>query len=74
MTNEEILAFRKKEDAFAATPIGAAFIKFKNASATAWVRDTEDTFTERNRVATKEAFEKMYAAEHELRALIEGRL
>lgn len=57
MTNDEILALQAKEKEFVANPIGLAFNKFENAIIRAWVLDTEDSFTERDRVATRQAHE-----------------
>jgi len=72
MTVAEAEAWRAKEDAFRATPIGAAFHRFKNAHARAWIMDTEDSCLDWNRKATKEAHDAAAAAERELRTLFEG--
>lgn len=52
------------------TSLGSAFLRFKNAHAKAWVHDTEDNMSGRDRKSTKEAWEKAEAAERELRALL----
>ncbi len=72
MTNEEIIAYQAKERAFAETPVGAAFNRFKNAHARAWQMDTEDSFTDKDRKGTKEAWKKAEAAEAELRSLLDA--
>jgi hypothetical protein len=73
MTNQEIIMFQQREKAFAATPIGRAFLRFKNAHARAWAQDTEDSFTDKNRKSTKEAWEVANQAERDLRRLLENR-
>ncbi len=72
MTRDELVAYQAKEKAFAATPVGAAFLKLKNAHARAWIQDTEDSFTDKERKSTKEAWAAAYEAERELRLLIGG--
>lgn len=72
MTPQEIRDFQQKELAFANTPIGSAFIRFKNAHARAWTQDTEDSFTDKDRKSTKIAWEAASKAEFELRQLLEG--
>lgn len=71
MTNEEIIAHQAKERAFAATPLGAAFLKFESATARAWQLDTEDSHTDRYRASTRDAWEKHRIARAEFRAMLE---
>jgi len=72
MSREEIVSHQAREQTFASTPIGAAFLKFKNAHARAWIQDTEDNFTDRDRKSTKDAWDRATEAERELRALIDN--
>lgn len=69
-THDSIVAFQAEEKAFATTPIGAAFNRFKSLHATAWVQDTEDSFNDKNRKSTKEAWDKLQVAERELKQII----
>jgi hypothetical protein len=71
MTNEEIIAYQTKERAFAQTPLGKAFHKFENATARAWQLDIEDSFTDRNRKATRDAWAAHSAARQEFREMLE---
>ncbi len=69
-TNEEIIAYQKAIDEFRSTPIGRAFFKYENVLITAWRQDTEDSFTDKNRTSTKEAFTKLVEAKRELLTLL----
>ncbi len=71
MTNEEIIAYQAKERAFTETPLGKAFVAYENATVRAWVLDTEDSYTDRSRKATKDAWEKHKAARAEFREMLE---
>lgn len=70
MTKEEIIAFQRTEKELSATPVGAAFFKFKNALSRAWQLDTEDSLTDRDRKSTKEAHAAAVEAEKNLKAEI----
>lgn len=70
MTRDEVIAHQSKLRAFASTPIGTAFNRFKNAYARAWTQDTEESLTDRNRKSTAEAWVRANEAERELLALI----
>lgn len=70
-TREEILAFQARLDRIRSTPLGAAFFKFKNRAARAWIQDTEDSLTDKDRASTKRAHDLANEAEQELLSLIE---
>lgn len=70
MTREEIVAFQDDLNRFRGTPVGAAFLKFKNAVISAWVNDTEDSFNDKNRASTKRMHDAANTAEKELKAEI----
>lgn len=67
----EIKEWQRRTDAFRATPIGAAFFRFRHKLERASRMDAEDNFLEDNRKATRAAHEEAQAAERELRALLE---
>lgn len=71
MTNEEIIAHQAKERAFAETDLGKAFLAFESATARAWVLDTEDGFNDRDRKATKDAWERQAATRKIIREMLE---
>jgi hypothetical protein len=71
MTREEIIAFQARLDRLRATPLGAAFFKFKQKIQRASIQDTEDSLTDKDRKSTRQAHEEANAAERELLALIE---
>lgn len=71
MTHEEIIAYRAKERAFASTELGKAFIAFEQATIRAWVADTEDSFTNRDRASTKKAWAAYRQAKNTFRALLD---
>jgi hypothetical protein len=71
MTRGELLAYQKKEKAFAETEIGKAFLKFKAAYHKAIARDTEDSFTDKNRRSTQEAWKEALETERAFRALLD---
>jgi len=71
MTREEIYAHRARLASIAQTPLGKAFFSFKNKVIRAWVLDTEDSYTDRNRKSTKIAHEDANFAEAEVLRLIE---
>ena len=52
--------------------IDRAIRLFENAVARAWVLDTEDSFNDKDRKATKEAHTLVDLRRNELRAAIEG--
>lgn len=68
---EDIITWRKRTDAFRATPIGAAFFKFKATLERAVRLDTEDSFTANDRKSTRRAHTEATEAEREFRALLE---
>ena len=69
MTLKEI-RYQQALDDFRATTVGGAFFKFKNALTRASMMDTEDSFTDKNRAATKRASEDADKAEKELLKLL----
>jgi hypothetical protein len=71
MTNEEIVAYRAKERAFAKTDLGKAFLAFESATARAWIFDTEDRFNDRDSEATKNAWEKQASTRKVIREMLE---
>jgi len=71
MTNEEIVAYQAKERAFAETELGKAFLKFERATSRAWVLDTEDGFTDKDRKSTKDAWTAQRQARQEFRDILD---
>ena len=71
MTTEEIIAYQAKEKAFGATPIGAAFFKFKNALQHACNADARLEYLDQGEKAARIAWTKAEEAEREFRALLE---
>lgn len=71
MTREELIEYQRKEKEFGATPMGAAFFKFKNALAAAWREDAAIEYQEsRSEKRAKELWLRADAAESEFRELI----
>jgi hypothetical protein len=56
---------------FTDTEIYKAFSRFKQALITAWIRDTEDQYTERSRRSTKEAMNRARDMENEFLEMLE---
>jgi hypothetical protein len=72
MDKAQIVNLQLRDAAFRATPIGAAFTKFKNAFSRAWIMDTESGYRENvNEKRLRETWEAANAAEQELRALLD---
>lgn len=69
--HEDILAERRRMDTFRATPLGAAFFKFKYKIERAARMDAEDSYTVNDRKATRQAIADAQAAEREFRAMLE---
>jgi hypothetical protein len=70
-TREEIMEWRRREDALRATPLGAAFFNFKYKLTRSTVQDTEDSLTDKDRASTRRVLEEARQAEAEFRALLE---
>ena len=64
---DEIRAFQAEQKKFASTEIGGLFNRFKTALIRAWVSDTEDSFTDKNKASTKKYHEEANKLEYELR-------
>lgn len=71
MTSEEVIAFQAKEKAFGATPIGAAFFKFRRAFQYACSCDARLEYQDQGEKAARIAWEKADIAEKEFRAVLE---
>lgn len=71
ITQEEIIAWRERTDQLRATPVGAAFFKFKMKIERAARMDAEDSFSDNDRKSTRQALEEANSAEREFRALLE---
>jgi hypothetical protein len=71
MTKDEIIEYQTREATFAATPLGKAFYRFKSCISRAVQLDTEDSYTDRDRKSTKEAWENAKQAENEIRQLLD---
>jgi hypothetical protein len=69
---QDIVEYRRKEKEFAATPIGAAFLKFRAAFQSACVADAKLEYLDKGDKAAREAWARADQAEKELRLLIGG--
>lgn len=70
MTREQILAYQADTDKIKSCPLGAAFLLFKAKCERAWIMDTEDAYTDKNRLGTKHAYEELDVTEQEMRRLL----
>ena len=63
---------KRKEAEFAATPLGAAFLKFRAAFQSACVADAKLEYLDKGEKLAREAWARADQAEKELRVLIGG--
>ena len=65
-----ILGAQAERAAFAALPLGKAFLRFESLHARAWVQDTEDALLDKDHKSTKTAHEECAKARAELVTMI----
>lgn len=73
MNTEELIAWRAKEAAFAKTPLGALFFKYKAALTNACYADAKFEYLDQGEKAARSAWAKADEIEKEFRALLEPR-